>query len=473
MKKIYIADMTLGNASKQLPSRLSFKEKLEIARNLDKLGVDVMELCAIEDAKTDSLLIRTISSFVKNSTVSIAAGMTEDSVAEAWNAVAQAAKPRLTVTIPVSPALMEYSCHAKPSAMLELTAKLVAKCASLCGDVELRAADATRAESDFLKSVIETAIKSGATVVTVCDNEGISLPAETDAFIKRVSALMPASGKVRLGYMCENGYGLGLSSLVTAAISGASEIKIAVGSSLYTSAERFAEFIKNRGDSLKLSTSLNKTELGRIAKQISWIVSEKRGEHSAFDKFAITETVQSAALTKKDDVKTVAKAVKKLGYELDADDVGKVFEAFMRVAEKKKEVSVRELDVIVASVALEVPQTYKIVSYVINSGNIMTASANVTLEKSGETLQGISLGDGPIDAAILAIEHIIGRHYELDDFQIQAVTEGREAMGSALVKLREQGRLYSGQGISTDIVGAAIRAYMSAVNKIIYEENNK
>ena len=131
-----------------------------------------------------------------------------------------------------------------------------------------------------------------------------------------------------------------------------------------------------------------------------------------------------------------------------------------------------ELEAIVASVALQVPDSYKLVSYVINNGNIINSSAQITLERDGKSLLGIAVGDGPIDAAFVAIEQIIGHRYELDDFQIRSVTEGKEAMGNAIVKLRFDGKLYSGNGISTDIIGASIRAYINAVNKIVYEEHN-
>ena len=123
-----------------------------------------------------------------------------------------------------------------------------------------------------------------------------------------------------------------------------------------------------------------------------------------------------------------------------------------------------------ASSAMQVPQSYQLESYVINSGNTIASSAHVRLRRDGKVLDGICLGDGPIDAAFLAIESITGCHYELDDFQIQAVTEGREAMGQTIVRLRHQGKLYAGRGISTDIVGAGISAYLSALNKIVYEE---
>ena len=132
----------------------------------------------------------------------------------------------------------------------------------------------------------------------------------------------------------------------------------------------------------------------------------------------------------------------------------------------------KELEAIVASNALQVPPTYKLESYVINSGNVITATAVIKMTKNDQPVSSVSTGDGPIDAAFLAIEKIVGRHYELDDFQIQAVTEGREAMGETIVKLRSEGKLYSGRGISTDIIGSGIRAYINALNKIVYEEES-
>ena len=174
-------------------------------------------------------------------------------------------------------------------------------------------------------------------------------------------------------------------------------------------------------------------------------------------------------LTAADAAADVAQVVRQLGYDLAEDDIARVYEAFQRVAARKNQVGTRELDAIVASTAMQVPPTYRLESYVINSGNVINATANIALDRGGSQLRGVSVGDGPIDAAFLAIEQIIGHHYELDDFQIQAVTEGREAMGSALVKLRADGKVYPGNGISTDIIGAAIRAYISALNKIVYE----
>ena len=163
-----------------------------------------------------------------------------------------------------------------------------------------------------------------------------------------------------------------------------------------------------------------------------------------------------------------------IGYSLTEDDRARVYESLHRLGEKtgRKSITTRELDAIIAADALQVSPTYRLVSYLINSGNTITATAQITLDKNGELMTGLCAGDGPIDAAFRAIEQIIGYHYELDDFRISSVTEGKGAMGDALIRLRYEGMLYSGRGLSTDIIGAAIRAYVSALNKIVYDQNN-
>ena len=207
------------------------------------------------------------------------------------------------------------------------------------------------------------------------------------------------------------------------------------------------------------------TQLSRIIDQIAWMCQT--------GKTASGETAQDDSgiyLTAHDDMAAVAKIVESMGYDLSEEDVAKVYEAFRAIADKKDKVSTKELDAIVASAAMQVPATYKLDTYVITSGNTISATAHIKLLKNGEPVEGVYIGDGSIDAAFLAIEKITGCHYELDDFQLQAVTEGREAMGQTVVKLRAGGKVYSGRGISTDIVGAGIAAYLSALNKILYEE---
>ena len=215
-----------------------------------------------------------------------------------------------------------------------------------------------------------------------------------------------------------------------------------------------------------MSTSVLYTEAKSCAKSASGLFEQKPGSKTMLMPANEGEGVMLDAAT---DKHAVLAEVAKLGYSLSTEDSNRVFEEFKRIAANKP-IGTRELDTIVAAVAMQVPSTYRLITYVTNSGNTFQSSAHITVEKGDKTLQAISLGDGPIDAAFKALEQIVGHHYELDDFQIHAVTEGREAVGSALVKLRFEDKLIAGQGISTDIIGASIRAYLDALNKIVYEE---
>ena len=467
MKKIYISDITLRIPRTGADAPLSFKEKLEVAKSLDKMHADVIELAPIENEKTDVLLARTILPFLKHSKLSVPVGNDEASVEVAYSAVADAANARLQVRVPTSPVRMEYSCHKKPAAVLDSIKALVKKAADFGVETEFVAEDATRSEMPFLASAIEAAVEAGAKVITLCDDAGTMLPEEIGAFVAEVKGIA-ALKNVTLGVQLSNAIDMVSANAVAAIKNGADEIKVASVGSDCLSVASLTKLLSARGIELGVECGIKTTELKRLISQIEWIVNPDKGEKP--QNAVSAHSTGAISLKADDDMSTVCKAVRMLGYELSEDDNAKVYEEFCRVAAKKT-VGEAELDAIVASAALQVPPTFVLKSYVINSGNVITATAHIQLEKKGALLEGISVGDGPIDAAFRAIEQIIGHHYELDDFQIKSVTEGREAMGSALVKLRSNGKLYSGNGLSTDIIGASIRAYVAALNKIAYEEN--
>jgi 2-isopropylmalate synthase len=230
-----------------------------------------------------------------------------------------------------------------------------------------------------------------------------------------------------------------------------------------------AKVLSAKGEFYNATCSVRTTVMKRITGQIAWMCQTGRSKTSPFDN-GVQEDDGGIYLTSHDDLAAVMKVASRLGYDLSEEDGAKVYDAFHVIAAKKEKVGAKELDAIVASAAMQVPPTYTLDSYVVTSGNTVSATANLKLIRQDKPISGVSLGDGPIDAAFLAIEQITGHHYELDDFQIQSVTEGREAMGQTVVKLRSEGKVYSGRGISTDIVGASILAYINALNKIVYEE---
>ena len=456
MKQIKIADATLCREN----SHFSFKEKIEIARQLEKLNVDIIEFPEIASAKADILLIKTISSFVKNSVISVAAGIGADSVDNAIASLSSAKMPQLRIELPVSPVGMEYTCHKKPDKILAHIESAITKAKATISNIEFCAVDATRAEADFLKTAISTAINAGATSVSVCDSAANMLPDDFAAFAKSIAD----ECSVPVGVKCDNKNGFAIAQAILAVKQGVDFVKTAVDGAT-VQLDVFADMIKNCGNDYGFASNIKTTELHRIVKQIRWVTGNSQNAATTIK----TTDDTAVHLDKNDDIDAVATAAAKLGYDLSEEDKAKVYEEFLRVAEKKN-VGLKELEAIIASVALQVPATYSLVNYVINTGNIIPASAQITITKGDEQLQGVCIGDGPIDAAFLAVEQIIGHHYELDDFQIQSVTEGKQALGSAVVKLRSGGKLYSGNGISADILSASVRAYINAVNKIVYEE---
>ena len=469
MEKLSIADITLKQASKGADYSLSFREKIEIAKLLDKANVSVIELPEIVQETTDVLLIKSIASCVQHSVIAVPVNLAEQDVERVADALKEAVKGRIQVVVPTSTVQMEYICKKKPPMVIEMIKELVTKAVELGFEVEFVADDATRSEVDFLYKAIDTAVAAGASIVTLSDTAGTMLADEISTFIDDVYSAIPAIADVTVGIQCSDEVNMSCACCISAIKSGVREIKVSsISGKESAGLESVCKAIRIHSDELAVETAVRMTEFGRISKQIDWIANSKKSKNSPFD-FGVGGIESDFVLNDHDDVTAVAKAVKTLGYDLSQDDISKVYEAFKRVS-RNKTVGAKELDAIIASAAMQVPTTYFIESYVINSGNVISATANITLRKNDEKISGLSNGDGPIDAAFLAIEQIIGRHYELDDFQIQSVTEGREAMGSALVKLRSDGKLYSGKGISTDIIGASIRAYLNAVNKIVYEE---
>ena len=458
MKQIVISDRTLSCERKY-----SFKEKLEIARLLEKIRADVIELPPVKDARADPLCVRTLSAFVKDAIVSVEAGLDAESVKLAAEALSAAKKGRIRIALPLSPVGMEYTAHKKPQMMIDWIREVVGQAKTVVPDVEFEAVDATRAEEAFLLDAVKAAVEAGAGCVTLSDTAASMMPDDFAAFVSRIAE----NAGVPVFVSVSDLNGLAVACSLLAVRGNAAGVKVAVGGDI-TSLSTFSDLIRNRGGDLGLSSRLAVTELHRTVRQIEWIGG---GQKDAAPAGVVKGGDEGAIKLDPDsDAEAIAAAVARLGYDLSDEDLALVSDEVRRVAGKKT-VGERELEAIVASSAMQVPATYQLDNYVINSGNIISASAQLTLTANGKTLHGVSIGDGPIDAAFRALENVIGHRYELDDFKIQAITEGQEAVGSALIRLRSGGKLYSGNGVSTDILGAAIRAYLNAVNKIVYEEN--
>ncbi len=458
--QIQFTDITLAQQASY-----TFKQRVEIAKTLDKVGVDIIRLFGIENEKSDTFAIRTICSVVKQSVVSVPCRPDTASIDLAYNAMSVAAHGELYLPLPTSVVQMEYFYQKKIDKMLEVVASAVAYAKSKCENVHFGAQDATRAESADLIRILQTALEAGATAITLCDDAATMLPADFCAFLQSLYEAIPALRDVRVFVQCRNDLSLACACALSAVQAGANGVVVHTGQDAPTapSLSAMAQILQVKGADFALSTKLCLTAAQCAIKQLA-LITRQSATASAF-----ATQAEGTVYTHSDDITVIGTAVRELGYDLSEEDLAKVYDAFAAVA-KKKEVGQTELDAIVATVALQVPPTYRLQQFVINSGNNIPSTAYVEMERDGQIHSAVCTGHGSIDAAFCAIDTILGHRYELDDFQIQSVTQGSEAMGSALVRLRAQGKLYSGSGISTDIIGASIRAYVNAINKIAYEE---
>jgi 2-isopropylmalate synthase len=468
MSTIRMSDITLKQKAAEI---LTFKEKIELVKLLDRLGVDVVELKGIEHAKADSLSIKTMGDTLKEGILCVEVKPEKAQIDLTVEALRSAGKPRLQIAAPTSLVQMEYLWHMKPEKLRETVVDAIAYAASRIADVEFVALDATRSERDFLYAMAGAAIEAGAKTITLCDNAGNMLPAEFSAFVEEAKRSIPGLDRAALGISCCDDIAMADACSIVSLIAGAAEVKASIYPEGQASLRNLAVLLRKKGSEYGLSSNMRTVELTRVCDQAARLFTTTRSQNSPFEN-GVRETDDESYFTVHDDIDTIVRETRNLGYDLGEEDQALVYEAFTRLASKKELVYAREIDAIVASAALQVPPTYQLGDFIINSGNVFSATAHIRLKRGGEMLESVALGDGPVDAAFLAIEQITGRHYELDDFQIQSVTEGREAMGETVVKLLSGGKIYSGRGLSTDIIGSSISAYINALNKIVYEEES-
>ena len=466
---VHVTDCTLPQSENQC--ELSFREKIELCRLIDKLGVSSIDLCPIRQKKIDRLLVKSICSAVKHATVAVPVDlMDKDSVQITWEAMKEAVNPRLQVAAPVSSVQMEYILHLKADAACRKTKEMIRCCRELTDNVEFIAQDATRSDHSFLVRIITAAIEAGAAVVTLCDTAGAMMPDEISDWLSSLKSDIPELNKVTLGFYCSGELNMADANAVSAIRCGVREIKAAACSATAISLPNIVRILNAKGGSMGVCTDIGVEKIRKITGQVRMIcqASGRKSELSAG--YSDEESDADYLLSIHDSIETVMRAAEKLGYDLNAEDQQKIWKSFCQTAEKKEHITLRELDAIIAAEAMQVPPAYHDIHYMISTGNQIGAVAHMKLMFHNQELEGTASGDGVIDAAFNSVEQATGRHFELDDFQIQAVTEGREAMGETVVRLRWEGKLYSGRGISTDIVGAGIMAYINAVNKIVYEE---
>ncbi|MBO5453079.1 MAG: hypothetical protein J6A69_03835 [Clostridia bacterium] len=461
MNKINVSDITLKKLSQDRSVALLFREKTAIAACADLIGADAVELAPVKNLREDTIICKTIAQKIKNAVLAIPAGFETEDVENAWECIKEAAKPRLQIELPTSTVQMEYTYHVKSDKMVAKIGELTKKAKELCSDVEFVALDATRADIDFLIAAAKEAEANGAGIITLCDDAGVSLPEEIGEMVAKIKAEVKADVYIQASERIS----MGVASVVAAIKAGADGVKCAMAGKDAVLTGELSDAICACSAQLGIETNLDNTKIHASIDDMLASIN-----HEEYENDSVVSEKKKILLDADATIAQVAQAAQLLGYDLSDSDCGNVHKALIGICEKKGAVGAKEFEALIASSAMQAPSTYHLESYTTNSSNVTGSMSQVTLKCNGEIICGVSTGDGSVDSAFRAIEQCIGYHYELDDFQVQSVTEGKEALGSALVKLRNNGKLYSGNGISTDIVAASIRAYINALNKIVSEE---
>ena len=500
MTKIKIFDTTLRDGEQSPGCSMNLQEKIEVARQLEKLNVDVIEAGFAIASPGDFLSVKTIAETVKNASVASLSRALKADIDRSYEAVKGAVSPRIHTFIATSPIHMEYKLKMSPDDVLAQAADMVRYAKTLCSDIEFSAEDASRSEPEFLYRVIEAVIAAGATCVNVPDTVGYAMPEEFFELIRGIKQNVKGIEKVDLSIHCHNDLGLGVANTLAAIRAGATQAECTIngiGERAGNAAlEEIVMALGTRQDLYGFTTNINTKQIYNASRLISAITgisvqpnkavvganafAHEAGIHQhgvmANKKTYEIMTPESIGLPenaivlgKHSGKHAFAERLKTLGYVLDNERLNSTFDKFKMLADRKKDVSDLDLRALVEVEAFDMPNEYIFDTFVINSGNHMTSTAVVKLMHEENVIEEAATGDGPVDAAFNAIERCIGENFVLEDYIVRSVTGGQDAQGEVLVKLSKDGKKARGRGLSTDIVEASVKAYVDAINRYFYQ----
>lgn len=502
---IKIFDTTLRDGEQAPGCTMNLKEKLTLARQLEKLKVDVIEAGFAAASPGDLLAIQAIAKEIKDCTlVSLARALKKD-IDLAWEGVKFAHAPRIHTFIATSPLHMKYKLKMGPREVLQQVKEAVTYARKYVDDVQFSAEDATRTELEFLYQVVNTAIEAGARVINIPDTVGYSTPQEFYQLLKALQENVPRLEEALLAVHCHNDLGLAVANTLAAVKAGARQLECTInglGERAGNAAlEEVVMALKTRHDFYALEARLDSKEIyktsrlvtrltGSLVQANKAIVGANAFAHEAgihqHGVLANRETYEimcpsSIGLSKNHLVlgkhsgrHAFEERLRDLGYEFSAKQLEDIFRQFKELADKKKLVNDEDLLALVGLKALAIEESYKLISFTIRTSNYLQPQGEVKVSFKGEEKVAQAQGDGPVDAVFRAIDSLVDFPFTLEKYSIHSVTEGKDAQGEAQVLLKKGSRTYLGRGLSTDIVEASIHAYINGINKILDEfELNK
>ncbi len=500
-KQIKIFDTTLRDGEQSPGCSMRLNEKIQMARQLERLGVDVIEAGFAIASPGDFESVKTVAQTIKNASVASLARALEKDIDRAYEAVKYSEKPRIHTFIATSDIHMEHKLKMAPDAVVRQAVEAVKYAKAKCFDIEFSAEDGTRSNPEFLSVIFDAVIEAGATVLNLPDTVGYAIPSEFAAFIRKVRENMKYDHKAEWSVHCHNDLGLAVANTLAATEAGVTQLECTIngiGERAGNAAlEEVVMALHTRKDQMGFETNINTEEIMRSSQLLSSITgvyvqpnkaivganafAHESGihQHGMLANRSTYEIMTPESVGLKDTKMVLGKhsgrhafvdKLQSLGYEFSKEKVDDLFSKFKALADAKKTIYDRDIESLIIGEREPDPDHVKLESYMISQGLGMTSTALVRLIRNGEHIEEASKGDGPVDAAFSAIENIMEMETRLVDYQLHAITEGEDAQGEAAVVVEIGGSTYRGRGISTDILESSIEAFIDAINQSITDE---
>jgi 2-isopropylmalate synthase len=490
-----IFDTTLRDGEQSPGVSLSVPEKVEIARLLARMGVDVIEAGFPVTSPGDALAVATIAREVRGPVVAALARTTPADIDAAWAAVREAARPRIHTFVSTSEVHMRHMLRRTPAEVLALTEQAVRHARGYTPDVEFSAQDATRSDPSFLFEVYQAAVEAGATTINVPDTVGYATP---DEFGSLVAAVIAHAGgpAVVVSVHCHNDLGLAVANSLAAVEAGARQVECTINGigerAGNTALEELVMALRTRRGHYRADTHIVSQYLHRASRLVSRLTgmpvqpnkavvgANAFAHESGIHQDGVLKERTTYEIMRPEDVgcpggrlvlgkhsgrHAFRERLRAAGYDLDGSDLERAFTRFKVLADRKEELTDSDLEAIVTEELFPAPEIYRLEDYQVTSGNRVMCTATVHLCRAGEHVSEAAVGEGPVDALLRAIDRAVGATHRLLDYSLRAVTGGKDALGEATVRVEDGAGNHTGRGVSQDILEASARAYLAAVNK--------
>ena len=499
MDRVIVFDTTLRDGEQAAGGALNIREKLEIAKQLEKLGVDVIEAGFPFSSLGDFEAVSLIAREVRTPVVCALARAHPDDIDSAWEAVKQARQPRIHVFLSASDIHLIYQLKKSREQVLQTARDMVARAKQYTDDIEFSPMDASRTEPEYIYQIVAAVIDAGATTVNIPDTVGYAIPGEFGSLIEGIFQNVSNISQAVISVHCHNDLGLAVANSLEAVRRGARQVECTVNGigerAGNASLEEVVMAIKTRGDFFNLSTGINTGQIYRSSRLVSEMTgflvqpnkaiiganafSHESGIHQdGVIKMPITYEIMdpktvgipasSLVLGKLSGRHAFRERLAELGYSLSDEDLNHAFIAFKELADKKKEVTDRDIEFVIAQELRTASEAYHLDRVQVSCGDEGIPTASVRLiGPDGQVLADAALGAGPVDAVYKAINRLVGVSNLLTEFSVKSVTGGIDAIGEVLIRIESDGVTYTGRGGDTDIIVASAKAYMNALNRLL------